>query len=173
MRVYIPLQMHSGLRVSGILFLNMLLPVIVDATRNSLWNANMVAPAEGAASLDSSVSLPLKPAPRGLGSRQRLRMSPIGTADFGRRPLRYESLGQGLLTPPAPAWCAAWPVSDSSLRYLLCSTGGWCRSQSNGWRRSPRFGGAGEARLKYSETFIRAKRDTGGFKGGGRSVFSC
>jgi hypothetical protein len=56
MRVYIPLQMHPGLRVSGILFLNMLLPVIVDATRNSLWNANMVAPAEGAASLDSSVS---------------------------------------------------------------------------------------------------------------------
>jgi hypothetical protein len=101
MRVYIPLQMHPGLRVSGILFLNMLLPVIVDATRNSLWNANMVAPAEGAASLDSSVSLPLKPAPRGLGSRQRLRMSPIGTDDFGRRPLRYESLGQGLLTPPA------------------------------------------------------------------------
>jgi len=88
MRVYIPLQMHPGLRVSGILFLNMLLPVIVDATRNSLWNANMVAPAEGAASLDSSVSLPLKPAPRGLGSRQRLR------------------IGQGRRTRPAPAWCA-------------------------------------------------------------------
>ena len=29
-------------------------------------------------------ALPLKPAPRGLGSRQRLRMSPIGTDDFGR-----------------------------------------------------------------------------------------
>jgi hypothetical protein len=31
--VFIPLQRQPALRVSGILFLNMLLPVIVDATR--------------------------------------------------------------------------------------------------------------------------------------------
>lgn len=42
MRVFIPLQRQPGLRVSGILFLNMLLPVIVDETRNSLWNAKLV-----------------------------------------------------------------------------------------------------------------------------------
>src|SRR5262245_53598267 len=30
MRVFIPLQMQPGFRVSGILFVNMLLPVIVD-----------------------------------------------------------------------------------------------------------------------------------------------
>src|ERR1700680_5228090 len=39
MRVFIPLQRHPGFRVSGILFLNTFLPVIVGATRNSLWNA--------------------------------------------------------------------------------------------------------------------------------------
>jgi len=33
---FIPLQRQPGLRVSGILFRNMLLPVIVSETRNSL-----------------------------------------------------------------------------------------------------------------------------------------
>jgi hypothetical protein len=38
----IPLQRQPGVRVSGILFINLLAPVIVGGTRNSLWNATMV-----------------------------------------------------------------------------------------------------------------------------------
>jgi hypothetical protein len=37
-----PLQRWCGLRVSGILFRNMLSPAIVGEIRNSLWNATMV-----------------------------------------------------------------------------------------------------------------------------------
>jgi hypothetical protein len=37
-----PITKATGFRVSGILFLNMLLAVIVDETRNSLWNVTMI-----------------------------------------------------------------------------------------------------------------------------------
>ena len=40
--VFNPLQRKSGLRVSGILFLNMLSAANIGETRKSLWNATMV-----------------------------------------------------------------------------------------------------------------------------------
>ena len=90
----------------------------------------MVAPAEGAASLDSSVSLPLKPAPRGLGSRQRLRMSPIGTDDFWEDLLDF--IEQGKVIPVIGEHAVSFGEGNEPLYPFLAREldSAWCKRRT-------------------------------------------